>query len=207
MTPPINPPKEVTQLLAAYNAGDQQALEQLLPLVYDELRRLADHYLRRERSDHTLQATALVHEAYLRLVDQDAAWQNRAHFFGVAAQMMRRILVDHARHNLAAKRGSGGIKISLDEAIDLSDERAADLIALDEALKNLAALDPEKARMVELRYFGGLSNEETAKMMGVSVPTIVRQWRTTKAWLYHELQGEGRSEKGEGRKAKGESEE
>lgn len=190
MTPPINPPKEVTQLLAAYNAGDQQALEQLLPLVYDELRRLADHYLRRERSDHTLQATALVHEAYLRLVDQDAAWQNRAHFFGVAAQMMRRILVDHARHNLAAKRGSGGIKISLDEAIDLSDERAADLIALDEALKNLADFDPEKARMVELRYFAGLSIEETAKMLGVSVPTIVRQWRTTKAWLYHELQGE-----------------
>src|SRR3954471_7199662 len=162
---------EVTQLLQAYNEGDNNALDKLLPLVYDELRKLADRYLKRERDDHTLQATALVHEAYLRLVDQHVSWQNRAHFFGVAAQMMRRILVDHARHNMAAKRGSGGIKLSLDENIDVSDERASDLIALDEALDALDKLDPQKRRMVELRYFGGLSVEDTAQILGVSVAT------------------------------------
>jgi RNA polymerase sigma factor (TIGR02999 family) len=178
---------EVTQLLLAYNNGDEQALERLFPLVYDELRRLAGRYLKKERDDHTLQATALVHEAYLRLVDQNVSWQNRAHFFGVAAQMMRRILVDHARHNLAAKRGSGGIKLSLDESIDLSDERASDLIALDEALNALNSVDPAKRRMVELRYFGGLSVEDTAKILNISVATYVREWRKAKAFLFNQI--------------------
>jgi RNA polymerase sigma factor (TIGR02999 family) len=180
-------PTEVTRLLAAYNGGDRDALEQLLPLVYNELRKLAGSYLRRERADHTLEPTALVHEAYLRLVNQEIAWQNRAHFFGVAAQMMRRILVDHARRHQTDKRGSGGAKLALDEAINLSDERASDLIALDDALTALHALDPQKCRMVELRYFAGLSVEETAQALGVSVATFVRQWKTTKAWLYHQI--------------------
>jgi RNA polymerase sigma factor (TIGR02999 family) len=180
-------PTEVTRLLAAYNDGDRDALEQLLPLVYNELRKLAGSYLRRERADHTLEPTALVHEAYLRLVNQEIAWQNRAHFFGVAAQMMRRILVDHARRHQTDKRGSGGAKLALDEAINLSDERAADLIALDDALTALAELDPQKCRMVELRYFAGLSVEETAQALGISVATFVRQWKTTKAWLYHQI--------------------
>jgi RNA polymerase sigma-70 factor, ECF subfamily len=178
---------DVTRLLAAYNGGDQQALEQLLPLVYHELRKLAGSYLRRERADHTLEPTALVHEAYLRLVNQEIEWQNRAHFFGVAAQMMRRILVDHARRHHTDKRGGGGAKLALDEAINLSDERAADLIALDDALTALAELDAQKCRMVELRYFAGLSVEETAQALGISVATFVRQWKTTKAWLYHQI--------------------
>ena len=180
---------DVTSLLVASSKGDQEALNQLLPLVYDELRRLADRYLHRERSDHTLQATALVHEAYLRLIDQRVSWANRAHFFGVAAEMMRRILIDHARSRQAAKRGSGGIKISLDDVLDLTDERAADLIALDDALKALAEFDPQKAKVVELRFFGGLSIEETAAVMGLGTATITRQWRLAKAWLYHELSG------------------
>jgi len=183
------PPEEITQLLAAYNNGDHQALEQVFPLVYNELRRLAAGYLRREREDHTLQPTALVHEAYLRLLGQDVDWQNRAHFLGVAAQMMRRILVDHARQHRSEKRGSGGVKIALDEveAINLSAERAADLIALDDALTALAEFDPQKSRMVELRYFAGLSVEETAKVLGISIATFVRQWKTTRAWLYREI--------------------
>jgi RNA polymerase sigma factor (TIGR02999 family) len=180
---------DVTSLLVASSNGDQEALNQLLPLVYDELRRLADRYLHRERSDHTLQATALVHEAYLRLIDQRVSWANRAHFFGVAAEMMRRILIDHARSRQAAKRGSGGIKISLDDVLDLTDERAADLIALDDALKALAEFDPQKAKIVELRFFGGLSIEETAAVLGLGTATITRQWRLSKAWLYHELSG------------------
>jgi RNA polymerase sigma factor (TIGR02999 family) len=178
---------DVTSLLIASSNGDQEALNQLLPLVYDELRRLADRYLHRERSDHTLQATALVHEAYLRLIDQRVSWANRAHFFGVAAEMMRRILIDHARSRQAAKRGSGGIKISLDDVLDLTDERAADLIALDDALKGLAEFDSQKAKVVELRFFGGLSIEETAAVLGLGTATITRQWRLAKAWLYHEL--------------------
>ena len=168
----FNPqPEEITQLLAAYNNGDQQALEQAFPLVYNELRRLAAGYLRREREDHTLQPTALVHEAYLRLLGQAVNWQNRAHFLGVAAQMMRRILVDHARQHQAEKRGSGGVTIALDDvdAINLSAERAIDLIALDDAL------------------FAGLSVEETAKVPGISSATFVRQWKTTRAWLYREI--------------------
>jgi RNA polymerase sigma factor (TIGR02999 family) len=188
MTPPHT--QEVTQLLAKLSNGDRTALDELLPLVYEELRRLADRYLRRERSDHTLQATALVNEAYLRLVDQNVPWQNRAHFFGVAAEMMRRILVDHARSHQAQKRGSGGVKLSLDEAINMSDERATDLISLDEALQALAEFDPQKSRIVELRFFAGLSIEETAKVLGIGTATVIRQWRMAKAWLYHEVSKE-----------------
>jgi RNA polymerase sigma factor (TIGR02999 family) len=185
MTPPHT--QEVTQLLVKLSHGDRAALDDLLPLVYDELRRLADRYLRRERSDHTLQATALVNEAYLRLVDQNVPWQNRAHFFGVAAEMMRRILVDHARSHQAQKRGSGGVKLSLDEAINMSDERAADMIALDDALTALAEFDPQKSRIVELRFFAGLSIEETAQVLGIGTATVIRQWKVAKAWLYHEV--------------------
>ena len=141
----------------------------------------------RERHDHTLQPTALVHEAFLKLFDQEVEWQNRAHFFGIAARTMRRILVDYARGHKADKRGAGHLKLSLDEAIDFSEERAAELVALDEALTALAAFDPERARLVELRYFAGLSIEETARAMNISVPTVVRYWRTAKAWLHHEI--------------------
>jgi len=185
MTLPEQP--NVTELLVASHRGDPEALNKLLPLVYDELRRVAERYLRRERPDHTLQATALVHEAYLRLIDQDVPWQNRAHFFGIAAEMMRRILIDHARGMQAAKRGGGGIKLPLDEVISLSDERAADLIVLDEALNELAKIDPQKSRIVELRFFGGLSIEETAEVMGIGTATVVRQWKLAKAWLFHEV--------------------
>lgn len=188
-TPP--PPHDVTQLLINWSNGNREALDNLLPLVYKELRQLADRYLRRERSDHTLQATALVHEAYLKLIDQrNVRWQNRAHFFGVAAQAMRRILVDHARSHQTAKRGSGGHKVSLDEGIDLSDERATDLIALDDALQQLAEIDPQKSRIVELRFFGGLSIEETAEVLGIGTATVIRQWRMAKAWLYGEVKSE-----------------
>jgi RNA polymerase sigma-70 factor (ECF subfamily) len=184
MTPPQS---DVTRLLVASSQGDQEALDKLLPLVYTELRHLAERYLHRERPDHTLQPTALVHEAYLRLIDQDVSWQNRAHFFGVAAEMMRRILIDHARKHQAQKRGSGGIKLSLDEAIDLTDERAAELIALDDALKALAEFDPQKSKIVELRFFGGLSIEETAAVLDIGTATVIRQWKMAKAWLYHEV--------------------
>lgn len=183
----ISQSKDITELLVASSRGDSEALNQLLPVVYNELRRLAERYLRQERSDHTLQATALVHEAYIRLIDQNVPWQNRAHFFGVAAEMMRRILIDHARGHMAAKRGSGGIKLSLDDVINLSDERAADLVALDDALKALAEFDPQKSRIVELRYFGGLSIEETAKVLDIGTATVTRQWNLAKAWLYHEI--------------------
>ncbi|HEV2707678.1 MAG TPA: sigma-70 family RNA polymerase sigma factor [Pyrinomonadaceae bacterium] len=180
---------EVTRLLIRLTDGENAVLDDLLPLVYSELRRLAASYLRRERSDHTLQPTALVHEAYIRLVDQtQVRWQNRAHFFGVAAQMMRRILVDHARSQQAEKRGGEFQKLSLDENIDVSGERAADLVALDEALTRLAELDPVKSRVVELRFFGGLSVEETAEVLGVSAPTVKRQWRMAKAWLFGQVQ-------------------
>jgi RNA polymerase sigma-70 factor, ECF subfamily len=180
-------PEDVTNILIASSQGDQEALDKLLPLVYTELRRLAERYLHKERSDHTLQPTALVNEAYLRLVDQNVPWQNRAHFFGVAAEMMRRILIDHARKHQAAKRGSGGIKLSLDEAIDVADERAAELIALDEAMKALAEFDQQKSRIVELRFFGGLSIEETAEVLGIGTATVIRQWKLAKAWLYNEV--------------------
>jgi RNA polymerase sigma factor (TIGR02999 family) len=185
MTPPE--PNEITKLLEASREGDEEALNKLLPLVYQELRRLAGHYLRKERPDHTLQPTALVHETYLRLIGQNVSWQNRAHFFGVAAQMMRRILVDHARSRLAAKRGRCGVKISLDDALNLSDERAGDFVALDEALERLAEFDPQKSKIVELRFFGGLSVEETAEVLSIGTATVTRQWKMAKAWLYQQV--------------------
>jgi RNA polymerase sigma factor (TIGR02999 family) len=164
----------------------------MMPLIYDELRRQAQRYLQRERPDHTLQATALVHEAYLRLVDQKKVqWQNRAHFFGVAAQVMRRLLVDHARQQHAAKRGGVVPKLALDEALQVADARAADVVALDEALTALAALDPQHSRLVELRFFGGLTIEETAEVLGVSPATVKRDWSMAKAWLYRELRTGG----------------
>ena len=179
----------VTKLLLDLSGGDRSAVDLLLPVIYDELRRLAANYLRRERPDHTLQPTALVHEAYLHLVDQTRVnWQNRAHFFGVAAQIMRRLLIDHARKHNAEKRGQDYEKLSLDENIDRSVERSGDLIALDDALNALATFDEQKARLVELRYFGGLSIEETADVMGVTPTTVKRHWRLAKAWLYGELQ-------------------
>ena len=185
-----NEPKDVTQLLIRLTDGNTQVLDDLLPLIYGELRQLANRYLRRERSDHTLQPTALVHEAYLKLVDQkNVKWQNRAHFFGVAANMMRRILVDHARKHTADKRGGVAEKLPLEEEILLvsSDEKSMELLALDEALENLAKIDEQKSRIVELRYFGGLSVEETAEVLGVSPITVKRQWRMAKAWLYGQI--------------------
>jgi RNA polymerase sigma-70 factor, ECF subfamily len=179
---------DITELLLAWSGGDGEALEKLTPLVYQELRRLAGAYLRRERSNHTLQPTALAHEAYLKLIDQqNVSWQNRAHFFGVAAQLMRRILVDHARARLAEKRGGVDQRFSLDDAIHLSDQRANEVVALDETLKTLAAVDAQKSRVVELKYFGGLTLEEIAEVLGVSRATVIREWRMAKAWLYSEL--------------------
>ncbi len=182
----------VTQLLLAWSDGDREALEELTPLVYGELKKIAEGYLRRERADHTLQPTALAHEAYIKLIDQQhVRWQNRAHFYGIAAQAMRRILVDHARARLAGKRGSGGAVVSLDEAVDISDERAGQLLALDEALKTLAELDPQNSRVVELKYFGGMTLEETAEALGISRATVIREWKMAKAWLYGELNKSG----------------
>jgi RNA polymerase sigma factor (TIGR02999 family) len=179
---------DLTQLLLAWGDGDLEALDELTPRVYRELKKLAGSYLRRERAGHTLQPTALAHEAFIKLIDQrNVHWRNRAHFFGIAAQAMRRILVDHARARLAGKRGSGGAIVSLDEAIDVSDPGSAQLLALDEALKQLAQLDPNKGRVIELRYFGGLTLEETAEVLGVSRATVIREWRMAKAWLYGEL--------------------
>jgi RNA polymerase sigma factor (TIGR02999 family) len=181
-------PQEATRLLAARGDGDKQELAALMPMVYDELRRLAHHHLGRERAGHTLQTTALVHEAYLRLVGQkEARWQNRAQFIAVASQMMRRVLVDYARARGFAKRGGGERRVSLDEAMVVSDERAADVVALDEALNALAQFDERKSRMVELRFFGGLSIEETAEVLGVSPGTVMRDWTLAKAWLQREI--------------------
>lgn len=179
---------KVTQLLADWSDGSQQALEELLPLIYNELRHLAHNFLYRERPGHTLQTTALVHEAYLKLIDQrDARWQNRAHFFAVAAQAMRRILIDSARKHAAAKRGGGGEKVSLDEAANISLEPDLGLLALDEALNELAEIDPQQSRIVELRYFGGLTIEETAQVMNVSPATIKREWAMARAWLHQAM--------------------
>lgn len=180
--------KGVTQLLLAWSDGDQNALEELLPLVYDELHRMARNYMRRERSNHTLQPTALIDEAYLRLINQaETNWQNRAHFFGVAASIMRKILIDHARYRGAKKRGAGNEDLPLDEALLRQGERDAELLDLDEALRRFEKIDPEKSRIIELRFFGGLSNEETAEVLGVSNSTIKRQWKIAKAWLLREL--------------------
>jgi RNA polymerase sigma factor (TIGR02999 family) len=186
MTTPA--PKEVTQLLIAWSNGEEEALEKLVPLVYDELRRIARRYMKREPAGHTLQTTALVNEAYLRLIEQKGMkWQNRAHFFAISAQLMRRILVSMARARYANKRGGEARQVSLDEALVISEERAAELVALDEAMNELAALDPRRSRVVELRYFGGLSVEETAEVLKISPETVMRDWKRAKAWLYTEL--------------------
>jgi RNA polymerase sigma factor (TIGR02999 family) len=178
----------VTDLLLKWSNGDQAALDELMPLIHGELRRLAHRYMSRERDGHTLQTTALVNEAYLRLVNrQRMQWQNRAHFFAIAAQSMRSILVDHARTQAAAKRGGGAGKIEFDEALVVSQERAAEVVAVDEALRRLAEIDPLQSRLVELRFFGGLTIEETAKVLELSPATIKREWTTAKAWLFQEL--------------------
>jgi RNA polymerase sigma factor (TIGR02999 family) len=185
----MNPsPHEVTQLLVAWSNGDQDARDELMSVVYEELHRLAHHYMQRESPGHTLQTSALVNEAFLRLVDQrDVQWRNRAHFFGIAAQMMRRILVDYARNRRYAKRGGGAREMSLDEALIVSDERTAEVMALDETLERLAEFDPRKSQIVEFRFFGGLSIEETAEILAVSPGTVMRDWTLAKAWLRREM--------------------
>ena len=181
-------PPDTTRLLLAWRAGDQQALAQLTALVHDELRRLAARYMRRERADHTLQATALVNEVYLQLIDQHQVdWQNRAHFIGVAARLMRQILVDHARAHAAAKRGQGAAAVPLDDAIEVPGQTGPDVLALDDALHALAEVDPRKERVIELRFFGGLSVEETAEVLQVSPDTVMRDWRLARVWLLREL--------------------
>jgi RNA polymerase sigma factor (TIGR02999 family) len=180
---------QVTQLLLEWSRGDVGAREALLPLVYDELRRLAAAYLRRERPDHTLQPTALVHEAYLRLVqERQVDWRGRSHFFSVAAKLMRRILVDHARGRLADKRGAGTPKVPLTEALVMSETRPSDLLVLDESLTRLASLDPQQSRVVELRVFAGLTVEETSRVLDISPATVKRDWAVAKAWLLREIQ-------------------
>jgi RNA polymerase sigma factor (TIGR02999 family) len=181
-------PPEVTQLLVAWSDGDTAARDELMPLVYEELRRLAHRYMGRERTGHTLQTSGLVNEAYLRLIDQSQVqWQNRAHFFGIAAQMMRRILVDYARSRGYAKRGGDASHVSLDEVAIVSEERAADVVALHDALEGLAEIDLRKSQIVELRFFGGLSIEETAEVLAVSPGTVMRDWTLAKAWLRREM--------------------
>lgn len=181
----------VTGLLLRWRAGDRGALDRLFPLVHLELRRQARGYLRRQRADHTLQTSALINETYLRLIDhRQMRWQNRAHFFAVAAQAMRRILIDYARAHGAAKRGGEAVRVSLDEAATITDERSAELLALDEALDELAVFDERKSRVVELRYFGGLSVEETAHVLGVSPVTVMREWNAAKLWLLRAMSGE-----------------
>lgn len=182
-------PTQVTQMLNDWGRGDKAALDQLMPVVYQELRRLAGSYLRRERHDHTLQPTALINEAYLRLIGQETPeWQSRAHFFGVAARLMRQILVDHARARTAFRRGGDQQKLSLEDVALFSDEQTVELIQFDEALSRLAAFDERKCRVVEMRAFGGLSVEETAEALGISVPTVKREMRMAKAWLLRELE-------------------
>ena len=179
----------VTQLLVDWGQGDQTALDKLMPLVYDELRRLAANHLRRERAEHTLQPTALVNEAYLKLIDQkNARWQNRAQFFGISAQLMRRILVDHARQHQAAKRGGKDQqRLSITEAGNLSPESPVDLLALNEALEELGKMDPQQCRIVELKFFGGLSIDETAEVLGIGHATVEREWKLARAWLRRQL--------------------
>lgn len=181
---------KLTGLLLEWKEGDPSALEKLTPLVYNELRRIAHRYVRRERNGHTLQTTALVHEAYLRLAgEQQADWQNRAHFFAVTAQIMRHILIDHARRRRYAKHGGNNVHVHLDEVELMTPQRADELVALDEALQEFTELDPRKARVVELRYFGGLNLEETAEVLDVSVMTVRRDWRAAKAWLFRRVNG------------------
>ena len=189
----ISSESDVTELLLEWRRGDKAALDRLTPLVYDELRRIAHRYMRGERDGHTLETTALVNEAYLRLAGQQRVeWQDRAHFFAVTAQVMRHVLIDHARRRHYAKRGGDNAQqVPLEEAHAMSGERAAELVALDEALEKLAQLDPRKSRVVELRYFGGLSLEETAAILEVSVMTVRRDWRAARAWLYKKMRDEG----------------
>ena len=186
-----NSSNQVTTLLYRWREGDREALEQLMPLVYEELRRLAHYYLRQERSDHTLQSTALVHEAYLRLAGQKTPeWQNRAHFFGIAARIMRQILMEYARGRGAAKRGGGACKITLDEDFKAPDEIGVDVVALDKALNELSEIDEQQGRIVELRFFGGLTIEDTSEVLGISPATVKRDWVTARAWLYRAMTGE-----------------
>ena len=184
-------PQNVTQLLIGWSKGDKEALDALVPLVYDELRRQAARYLRRERVGHTLQTTALIHEAYMRLIDQkNVHWQNRAHFFGIAAQLMRRILVDHARTKTRAKRGGSNLRVSLTKANIFAKVKDLDIVALDEALDRLTEIDEQQSRIVELRFFSGLTVEETAEVLGISTATVKRDWSMAKAWLHREISGE-----------------
>ena len=181
---------QITQMLVDWSEGDRSALENLTPLVYGELHRLAHHYMNRERAGHTLQTSALVNEAFLRLVDQrNVKWNNRAHFFGIAAQMMRRILVDYARSHLYAKRGAGAVHVSLDQVGLASSEPTAEVTELDEALTKLESIDPQQARVVELKFFGGLTIKETSEVMGISIDMVKREWSTAKAWLFREMTG------------------
>jgi RNA polymerase sigma factor (TIGR02999 family) len=185
------PPGDVTELLSQYRGGKREALDLLVPLVYDELRRIAARYMRAEAASHTLQPTALVNEAYMRLVDQrEVEWQSRAHFFGVAAQLMRRLLVDHARGRNRQKRGGGLVVVPLEEQDVAAPDDGLDLVALDDALERLAELSPQQARVVELRYFAGLSIEETAEVLGVSTMTVKRGWAMARAWLHREITGD-----------------
>jgi len=191
MTPPSSSQQEVTRLLADWSGGDEGALKRLIPLVQPELHRLAHHYMSREGAGQTLQTTALLNEAYLRLVDDPTrTWQNRTHFVAVAAQLMRRIMVDHARERRSLKRGGGAPKVPLDDVALVTETRSEELLALDEALEKLAVLDPRKSQIVELRYFGGLTVEETAAFLKLSDRTVKREWRMAKVWLYRALSGE-----------------
>ena len=181
-------PQDVSQLLVAWSNGEQDALEQLIPLVYNELHRLAHRYMERERPGHPLQSTALVHEAYQRLINlKNVSWQNRAHFFAVSAQLMRRILVDYARSRLYSKRGGDWRQVPLNEAVAVFPDRRTDIVALDDALRTLADIDPRKGRVVEMRFFGGLSIKETAEVLNVSQETVLRDWRLAKVWLLRQL--------------------
>lgn len=184
-TPPRH---EITQLLAEWSGGNQAALDELYPLVYEELHRLARRYMSRERKGHTLQTTALINEAYVRLVDQkNVHWANRSHFFAISAQIMRRILIDHARRHAYAKRGGGAQQVSLEEAATVARDQSAELLRLDEALKSLSEMDSRRGQVVELRYFGGLNNEEIAGVLNVSENTVTRDWNMARAWLYQQL--------------------
>ncbi len=179
---------QVTQLLVRWRGGDREALDALMPIVYADLRRMARQYLQRERPDHTLQSTALVHEAYVRLIGQKLPeWQNRAHFFGVAARLMRQILVEYARSHQAAKRGGSACKVTLDEDLMLPQQHNVDVILLDDALLDLAKLDPQQSRIVELRFFAGLSIDDTSEVLGISPATVTRDWTTARVWLYREI--------------------
>ena len=191
MRAPALPQQEVTQLLCDWRSGDRAAMEKLIPLVQPELQRLAHSYMSRERPGHTLQTTALLDDAYLQLAGEThSQWHNRAHFFAVAAQLMRRIMIDHARQRQALKRGGAAVKVTLDESLVAAETRAVELLALDEALEKLAAFDPRKAEVVEMRYFGGLTMEEIAEVQKIHVNTVARDWRIARAWLFAALSGE-----------------